>query len=287
MKNKKLLFLLFTVIVCLSIYAGEQMNREYEIVGSDWRESVEVYKTADGTDLNAYVFSPSEITDGQQRPVILFFHGGGWYEGDPAGFTRNCKTFSLRGWVAVSFEYRLSNFRDINPVHCIMDAKSAVRWVRQNAERLNIDPNRIVIAGQSAGGHLALSTGILDDYDDPQDDLSVSCVPNAIICYSACFDPQRDSWFSRLLPDNISIESVSPFANLRPNLPPVLIFHGEQDDLTLYRFTLRFYNRMREFGNHCELISFESGVHNLWPDYHQEIRVGSENFLIGLGFAVD
>jgi acetyl esterase len=266
--------------------SDKNIYKEYEII-TDWTESVEIYKSDNNHSLNAYIYTPADISESEQRPAILFFHGGGWFEGNPDGFKRNCRKFACRGLVSISFEYRLSNFNDINPIHCIMDAKSAVRWVRENALRLKIDPNKIVIAGQSAGGHLALCTALIDGFNDLSDDLNISCVPNAVICYSACFDTQEDSWFDSLIPERVDINETSPYYNIRSGLPPVLIFHGTADDIVPYQQAVDFYNGMVENGNYCVLHTFESSGHNLWPTHHEQIRIVSEDFLIGAGFKIN
>ena len=280
------IIILFFAFISTALFADIQTYKEYNIISS-WEESVEVYKSGKTYSLNAYIFTPSENPKNQKRPAILFFHGGGWFEGNPEGFKINSKSFAQKGWIAVSLEYRLSNDKDINPVHCIIDAKSAVRWIRKNSDRLNIDPDKIVVAGQSAGGHLALSTGLVSDFNDKADDLSISCIPNAIICYSACFDPQRDSWFDKLLPDNIDIRKTSPYFNIKSDIPPILIFHGKNDEIVSYQQAVDFQNKAIKFNNTCILYSFESGVHNLWPSNHEKIRVVSEDFLIKLGFTIN
>lgn len=281
---KRLLIVLTILFISLPIcFSDQEQFDQYDVI-TTWEETREVYKYGDGYSLNAHIFSPSDVRNDDLRPVILFFHGGGWYEGNSQGFKRNCRTFAERGWIAISFDYRLSNFSDIDPTHCIMDAKSSIRWVRENSERLSIDPHRVVIAGQSAGGHLALCTAFVEDFNDPEDDLSFSPVPNAIICYSACFDPGEDSWFYELLLDKSILDRTSPQVQIEGNGPPVLIFHGRDDGIVPFAQAERFQNRMEEMGNQCILVPFDNSGHNLWPDHHREIRVISEDFLINLGF---
>jgi acetyl esterase/lipase len=91
------------------------------------------------------------------------------------------------GFVTFSVDYRLSidngitPSKTISPIECIMDARSAMRWVRANAAKFHIDPDKIVAAGQSAGGHLALSTSMIDEYNEKTDDSGISCRPDAIL----------------------------------------------------------------------------------------------------------
>jgi acetyl esterase/lipase len=285
MKYKYQCILIISILTLVSTYADEQTYYEYDVISS-WTESTEIYKAGKTYSLKAYIFTSSSISENERRPAILFFHGGGWYEGKPDGFKRNCIKYAKKGWIGITFEYRLSNFKDINPIHCIMDAKSAVRWVRLHARRLHIDPDKIVVAGQSAGGHLALCTALVPGFDDTSDNTEISCIPNAIICYSACFDTKRDSWFERLLPDNISVNDTSPYTHLKKHLPPVLIFHGQKDEIVSYNQAADFHEKMLSNNNTSILYSFPGGTHNLWPSYHEKIRIVSENFLYTLGFII-
>ena len=77
---------------------------------------------------------------------------------------------------------------------CCADAKSALRYVRAHATELGIDPQRIAAAGGSAGGHLAAFTALVDGLDDPQDDLAVSCKPNALVLFNPVFNNGPDQW---------------------------------------------------------------------------------------------
>ena len=95
------------------------------------------------------------------RRSSSFFHGGGWKDGTPTVFYRHCKYFASRGIVAMSADYRVGRRDGAKPAQCVSDAKSAIRWLRQHAEKLGIDPNRIVASGGSAGGHLAAATGTI------------------------------------------------------------------------------------------------------------------------------
>ena len=112
-----------------------------------------------------------------------------------------------------------------------MDARSTMRWVLTNAAKFNIDPDKIVAAGQSAGGHLALSTAMIDEYNEKTDDLGISCSPNAILLFSACVNAV-EGWCDRLLADRrTKIWSISPAHNVRPGLPPMIEFHGTDDEI--------------------------------------------------------
>ena len=126
------------------------------------RPFVEIYKTIDGIQLEAHIFFPPDHKQSEMHPAFVFFHGGGWFEGEPENGYRLSEHWASRGMVAVAFEYRLADFDSVSPSECVTDAKSAIRWLRIHAQELGIDPDKIVVTGGSAGGHLAISTAMLE-----------------------------------------------------------------------------------------------------------------------------
>src|SRR2546425_12315614 len=120
---------------------------------------VEAYKTVGDTKLNLYVYYPPGHKASDKRAAIVFFFGGGWTGGSPGQFEQHCKHLASRGMVAMTADYRVASRNQVKAVSCVADAKSAIRFVRQEAARLGIDPNRIAAGGGSAGGHIAACTG--------------------------------------------------------------------------------------------------------------------------------
>lgn len=256
------------------------------------------YKQVDGMDLQANVFY-THITEGNQgNPAIAFYHGGGWVFGSPEEFFGACERFARLGFVTFSFQYRLSinedgsyPHRGITPVESVMDARSAIRWLREHAEALRIDPERIVVGGQSAGGQLALSTALADHVNEKTDNLAISPDPNALLLFSSCVNTM-EAWIDMILGDRRDeIWSISPYHNLKPNMPPVLAFHGE-DDCTVLMYTIQlFREKMAKLGNHYELITYPGRQHYLgegnekYARYFDEgIMDRTDQFLTELGF---
>ena len=112
-------------------------------------------------------------------PAIVFIHGGGWYQGNRQGYRGQIQEAARRGYVAATISYRLMQFDEskketttatpIFPAQ-IHDAKAAIRWVRANAEKYHVDPNRIAVTGGSAGGHLSLLVGLTDSSSNLEGD---------------------------------------------------------------------------------------------------------------------
>ncbi len=197
------------------------------------------YKAVDGRDLELSVFLPENYETGKAFPTFVVFHGGSWNAGDPNWHYPDCSYWSNRGMIAVSAQYRLKTRDKVQvPLECVKDAKSAIRYLRKHAERLKVDVDRIVVAGGSAGGQLAAATVMIDaaNTNDDQDDLSISCIPNAVILYNPWFKCQPD---------------LSPPNFIRAGIPPCITFLGE-DDPTPVDELKAFHDALKSAGNASE-----------------------------------
>lgn len=257
-----------------------------------------VYKKIGAHELIADVFYPAPGTGSLDRPAVAFFHGGGWVYGTPDEFHSTCERFARKGFVAFSFQYRLSIMEDgthphpdISPIESVMDARSAIRWIRGNAASLGIIPDKIVVGGQSAGGQLTLSTALMDGIDEKTDNLDISPVPNAMLLYSSSVN-MMEAWADYHLGDRREqIWSISPYHNLRKDMPPTIAFHGE-DDCTVPLYAIRFFeDKMKSLNNQYELITYPGRKHYLGSGseqystyFDEEILERTDEFLIQYGF---
>ena len=229
----------------------------------------EAYKTIAASTLKLDVFYTDQSFEKKDNTAIVFFHGGGWAYGAPSEFFTTCERYARMGIITFSVEYRLciengvTPHRTISPIECVMDAKSAIRWVRGNAAKLHIDSNKIVAAGQSAGGHLALCTPMIDDYNEKSDNPAISCRPNAILLFSACINAV-EGWCDRLLAERRNrIWSISPAHNIKGGLPPMIDFHGSDDEQVPVWTAQFFQTDMEKTGNYFELHQFKGRKHYL------------------------
>ncbi|MFW6277215.1 MAG: alpha/beta hydrolase [Prolixibacteraceae bacterium] len=260
-----------------------------------------VYKVIDGRELEVDVFYNENTKQSGMNPAIAFFHGGGWAFGAPSEFFGACERYAKKGFITFSFEYRLSvnedgsyPHPDITPVECTKDARTAIRWIRENAEQLGVAPDKIVASGQSAGGQLALSTAIIEDVNELTDNLAVSATPNALMIYSGTPNTM-EAWADMLLGDKREqIWSISPYHNLKPGLPPGIHFHGADDRTVPYWVVARFTGKTRELDNYYDLIRIEGKEHYLgqgiekYANYFtEEILEQSDDFLVKYGFLKD
>jgi acetyl esterase/lipase len=255
-------------------YLKELANRENHII--------KTYKTVDGFNLDAHIFIPKDLKEGEKRPALVYFHGGSWSEGKPDWGFGNSKY----GFVVVCIEYRYYDRYGTLPFEGVSDAKSAIRWIRKNADELNIDGNKIIATGNSAGGHLALCTAIIDALDEQNEDLSISSKPNALILKSAVYDPTRNAWFEYLLENKNDILKISPIHNVKGGLPPTIIFHSTDDPMVHFKTAKDFANKMKDAGNDCILYELNGLGHFIWwqSEYYKIADPAIRNFYKKLGY---
>ncbi len=229
---------------------------------------IKTYKTVGTYKLDLHLFLPDSAANGKKRPVMVYFHAGSWMEGKPDWFFGACKTDARNGWVACAVEYRLYDREGTLPFEAVKDARSVIRWLRQHAAEYNIDTNRVVVSGYSAGGQLALACALADKYNEPTDDLHFSPVPNLIMVTSAVYDLTdiNNSWVRRDLKDKDLVKEISPNYLVKGPLPPTLIIHGIKDNDSPYASARLFESEMLKHGRGPELHSMKGAGHFLWLD---------------------
>ena len=256
-----------------------------------------IYKQLMGLDLSVDVFYTDMALERKGNPAIAFFHGGGWAYGDPAEFHNACRRYAEKGFVTFSFSYRLSVNEDgtvphpgITPVESVKDARSALRWLKEMAELWNIDPEKVVAAGQSAGGQLALSTALLDQINESTDNPDIDPTPCALLLYGSNVNTM-EAWVDRLLGERREeIWSISPYHNLKPGMPPAIEFHGTADPMVNFWIIEYFKEKTIALGNRFEQIPFEGKGHYLAENdttyatyFDESVMERTDRFLEELG----
>jgi acetyl esterase len=288
--NMKYKLFIFLLLVVISSFTGLIYS---QVPDNGYVMQTKVYKTIRLTKLKLYIFQPSVRNDMEKLPAIVFFHGGAWSGGYAWQFIPQCKYLAERGMVAISVEYRVRKRQGATPFECVADAKSAIRYVRAHASEFGIDENLIVAAGGSAGGHMAACTALIKDFDEKNEDLSISSVPNALVLFNPVLDVME---IVNNLPKKTikALEGreteISPIHHLSVGAPPTIIFHGTADNVVPFPQATRFCEAMIKFENHCEVVPFEGLGHGFFNYYKGENPVffstmeKTDKFLISIGY---
>lgn len=260
----------FCLLLVVAFQVSSDAQQNYPPEFDDAR--AETYKSVDGVELNLWVFEPEDHKPSDARPTIVFFFGGGWKKGTPGQFEQHCRYLASRGMVAITADYRVLDRHKTLANKCVSDAKSAIRYVRKNADRLGVDPNRIVAGGGSAGGHLAACTGVVPGFDEASDDLSVSCVPNAMALFNPALvlSPIDGVSLPQEKLEEIAaragapLKDLAPITHVRRGLPPTIIFHGTADDAVAFATARKYTEFAVAAGNRCELDAYRGEPHGFF-----------------------
>ncbi len=205
-------------------------------------------------------------------PVLMYIHGGGWVGGSKESSVLRLLPWLEKGWAVVNVQYRLGAV-SLAPA-AVEDCLCALRWVIRNAEEYDIDPDRIVVTGNSAGGHLALTTGMipasagLDRQCPGNEELSVAAIINwygitdvADLLDGPNMKTYAVTWMGSL-PNRLDIaDRVSPLTYVRAGLPPVLSIHGDADPTVPYQHGVRLHAELAKFSVANELHTVPDGRH--------------------------
>lgn len=271
MYRKNILSLLIILLVTYSnSYSQEQI----------------VYKQIDTTKLLLEVYHPDSMDKSIKYPAIVFYFGGGWISGTIDQFKPQANYFSKRGIVCFLADYRVKNRQKTTPFESLKDAKSAIRYIRENAAKFNIDPSKIVAAGGSAGGHLAAATALIDDYNEDSDKISVSCKPNALVLFNPVIDNGPGGYGYERIGD--AYKNFSPLHNIKSGAPPTILFLGTNDKLIPIE-TVKYYQTvMSKVKSKCELRLYEGQEHGFFNyknfEYYKKTLSEADSFLQSLGY---
>lgn len=233
------------------------------------------YKITSSRSLNLHIFNPPDQFKEEKKPCLLYFFGGGWQVGTPLQFYREASYFSTKGIVAISADYR-TEFEDGTTVfESLKDAKSAIRWIREHAFELGIDPEKIVVAGASAGGYLAAATASVSGFEEPEENLSVSSKPNLNLLYYPVLDNGPDGYGGSAM--KAKYQEVSPFHQNKKLMPPTLFVLGTEDPLFSVSKAKEYKSQLENNGIDCELKLFEGAGH---PIFYYREGFSSEYFQI-------
>lgn len=253
------------------------------------------YKQIGDVTLKLHVFEPSGHRNTDKTPSVVFFFGGGFRVGKPSQFYAQSAYLASRGMVAISAEYRIKTVHGTEIDACIKDARSAVRWVRAHANELGIDPDRIAVGGGSAGGFLSVATAALTVLDEPNENLAISCRPNALVVYNGPIDatPREDSDNARvkaLEGYGLTWKDISPLHNIKSGFPPMAYFVGEKDKLIPASQIKAVQTAMNTAGSRLDLHVYPGQEHGFFNydrgdgKYYRLTLAETDRFFASLGW---
>jgi acetyl esterase/lipase len=225
--------------------------------------------------------------DSKDAPGVLLVHGGGWRTGDPTQLRGYGVLLGREGYVCVAPEYRLLG--EAQWPAQIHDVKAALRWMRANADGLGLDPARIAVEGNSAGGHLALVAAGTPGLEAFEGDGGHAGVAADVVAVIAVYPPTQFSWpawdpgtiplaaliesksaspsaVSASAPASVSASAeaaaaASPITYAGPGFPPTMLIHGTADQTVPVAGTVRMYEALAAAGVPVDLHLYAEQPH--------------------------
>jgi acetyl esterase/lipase len=254
---------------------SESLARALHIAGSYRVVPNVTYLTANNWDAKLDVYQSRESAT--PNPTLIYYHGGGWTGGSKEGSSLTFLPFLEMGWNVVNVEYRLAKV-SLAPA-AVQDALCALRWVIRNAKDYNIDTNRLVTMGNSAGGHLALTTGMipasagLDRQCPGMETLKVAAIVNwyGITDVNELLDgPNMKgyavTWLASMTNRDEVAKRVSPLTYIRAGLPSIISIHGDADPTVPYTQGVRLHDALQKAGVRNQLVTIPGGKHGGFSD---------------------
>lgn len=294
MKKLNLFFVL--ILTSVSLFAQDVADTVYKPVeypeGFTSQLNV-VYTKAKDWEGQMDIYMPPK--EKGPSPVVINIHGGGWNKGvrqSQTGFN----TFFKMGYAVANISYRLTGHTTAPAA--VEDTRCALIYLIKNAKELNIDVNKIVIMGGSAGGHLALMGGLLGN--DHRFDGNCPGVENikvaAIVDKYGITDvwdwgygtnvtsKSATRWLGDKANDKKFAASVSPITYVNKNSPPIFIVHGDADPTVPYQQSVDLHKKLVEAGVKTEFITVKGGLHGKFDkEKNSEVNKAIADFLKNLG----
>lgn len=278
-------FAIVALLVCFTHSADAQLWKS-----SRWERGLKdryeahidvVYGRVDSFDLKLDYYIPKNSAS--PRPALVWFHGGGWGRLSKDSVSGQLVPYLEAGWIVFNVDYRLTP-QALAPA-AVIDCRCAFHWIINRAESLNVDVNRIILSGTSAGGHLALVTGMLPN-DTPYD---LECSGRikgkaaAIVNFYGITDvsdlvdrANKRGYAVKWLGDGPDKEKiareVSPMSYVREGLPPIFTVHGDQDPTVPYEHAVVLHAALNEKGVANEVLTIAGGKHGKF-ERHENIRI--------------
>lgn len=209
-------------------------------------------------ELKLYVVKPKGWKATDKRPSLVFFFGGGFVKGSPEKSVGWAKWAAKNGMVGIAPDYRVKErFAGVHPADGFGDGRRAVRWIQEHAAELGIDPGKVAVGGNSAGGGIALWTAItpVPGRSTPED--TPLQKPAALVLMSA----PSDATGSKGKRFGDVAESISALQHLDKKMPPIIMFHGDADMTVPYSQAVKLNEKLLATKNDVEFVTVPGGGH--------------------------
>jgi acetyl esterase/lipase len=276
-----LLILTFTLLAACQNKTSQDVDPIAALLTKNYVESNVTYLKIDSLELKCDVFMPGKQlgeqpwieTTNDNKPTLLYIHGGGWTNLNRTIRTLDLMPYVNKGWCVVNIDYRLIQQAPFPA--CIADCRYALNWIYENAAKYKFDTTRIVVSGESAGGHLALMTGMLDNDSiiniigfPIKRKLQVAAIVNwyGISDMNLILQQFNSLEFTKQLIGDLSkkeyIQRISsPINYVRRNQPPVLSVHGDIDPIVSYYQSSHLHHLLDSLKVKNKLITMKGRKH--------------------------
>jgi len=243
-----------------------------------------------GVDLSINIAFPQRIST-KPRPVVLLIHGGGFISGDKNSKNKQIIKLSKLGFVSASAMYRLS------PAYrfpaAIDDIKLAIRFLKANADKYHIDPDRIIVSGSSAGSYLAVMVGVTGNSNAFSDHGLYPNFDSSVLAVTAQSAPIGDftrlkyverPTVKRLLPvsytnKKLVLSAMSPVTYLDVNDPPFFLSHGDEDPVIPVEMSREFVLELEKIDHVFEYHEVKGGTHSFSSSAPKQSKVVFSDYL--------
>jgi acetyl esterase/lipase len=287
------------LFVCMTLHAQDDTAKKVVAYPAGYSAQIDVvYTQGPGWQQKMDLYLAPK--DKGPVPMVINIHGGGWNHGAKESQT-GFNSFFKAGFAVANIEYRLTP--QATAPAAVEDARCALIYIIKNAKELNVDVNKIVVMGGSAGGHLALMAGLMgNDHRFDGNCTGSNGIGNikvaAIIDKYGITDvndwaygPRITSksatrWLGDKAKDEAFIKSVSPMSYVNKNNPPVFIVHGDADPTVPYQQSVDLHKKLEEAGVKTVFITVPGGKHGQFPaDKNAEVNKAIISFLKELQIA--
>lgn len=282
MQKKSFILLAFILFSCKNNHNKSDFSQEGAIFwGTRYSEATNV-KYGEAAEQKLDIYSQGQWIgepnywkpDSVKHPTLVYIHGGGWLGGSKDQITPFIIAYLQKGWNVVNVEYRTGE--GTAPL-AVDDCMAALQWLTRNAISYNIDLDNIVISGESAGGHLALITGMLNSIPGSHkyycgDSLKIKAIVNWFgITDIAGVDNfykkqnQESNYASIWVGNPTRMDSISnvfsPVNRITASTPPIISIHGRKDSVVPYDLASAFHIKLSKAGIKNDLVTIDDGKH--------------------------